>query len=351
MKLLIVTRKVDIHDERMGFFVPWLNEFAKHVEKLQVISIQEGSSEGLAENIVLHSIGGNKIKKFFTYKKLLKQLVPEVDGIFIHMMPLYANIAGPYSVKHDKKLFLWYMHRSVDKALWNTQKWVSGYITASKESFRLETPLPVHIVGHAIPAERFGRADTRSTFGSNTEISLLTTGRVAPVKHLEVLIEAVRILVTTYNLQPTLSIVGSPAVDADKKYLETLKGLVAQYGLSDRVLFLGSRTYQELPEVYHHADLFVSASDTGSLDKAVLEAMAAGVIPITSSSAFAPLFGANLEHLTFPEGDAHTLSQRIVAVYSSSSEERQAIKTYLHDLVVRDHDLSRTITNILTHYA
>jgi len=41
MKLLIITQKVDINDDVLGFMHGWIAEFAKHCEKLTVICLQK----------------------------------------------------------------------------------------------------------------------------------------------------------------------------------------------------------------------------------------------------------------------------------------------------------------------
>jgi len=42
MKLLIVTQKVDINDDVLGFFHDWIKEFAKNCEKVTVICLGKG---------------------------------------------------------------------------------------------------------------------------------------------------------------------------------------------------------------------------------------------------------------------------------------------------------------------
>ena len=48
--------------------------------------------------------------------------------------------------------------------------------------------------------------------------------------------------------------------------------------------FLGSQTQEQLREEYRRAGVFVHASETGSLDKVVLEALACGLPVITTSA-------------------------------------------------------------------
>ncbi len=50
MKLLILTQKVDINDDVLGFFHRWILEFAKHYEYITVIALEIGEYN-LPENV------------------------------------------------------------------------------------------------------------------------------------------------------------------------------------------------------------------------------------------------------------------------------------------------------------
>ena len=56
MKLLIITQKVDDHDDVLGFFVRWIEEFAKYVEKVTVVCLQKGTYY-LPDNVTVLSLG------------------------------------------------------------------------------------------------------------------------------------------------------------------------------------------------------------------------------------------------------------------------------------------------------
>ena len=56
MKLLIVTQTVDTDNPILGFFVRWIEEFAKHCEKIAVICLHEGEYT-LPSNVEVYEIG------------------------------------------------------------------------------------------------------------------------------------------------------------------------------------------------------------------------------------------------------------------------------------------------------
>lgn len=205
MNLLFITRKLDRRDTRTGFVFDWITELARQLAdtrrssasgntrinaekyqwgsafreadnsresagRLYVVCQELGDSSGLAGNIEIHSLGKEK-----AYGKLRQgyELIVncykfgrKADGFFCHMMPIYAIVAWLPAKLLGKKLVLWYTHKSVDTKLKLATTLVDRVLTASKESFRLNTP-KVRVVGHGIPVNKFTGADTRrsSAFG------------------------------------------------------------------------------------------------------------------------------------------------------------------------------------------
>jgi glycosyltransferase involved in cell wall biosynthesis len=108
---------------------------------------------------------------------------------------------------------------------------------------------------------------------------LLVVSRLVPHKGIHTIITAFRTLKREcrefYDLR--LAIVGSPAfTDA---YADELAILA---GGDPAILFLGRRTGGVLDVLYQHALAFVHASTSEGLPIAVLEAAAAGAIPVVS---------------------------------------------------------------------
>src|SRR3989344_6174882 len=115
MKLIFVTRKVDFVDPRTSFVFGWLNKFASELEELNVICLEKGDTTGLSKNIFVYSmgkeLGKSRFRELKNYIKHLKRLVPNSDGVFIHMHPIYAIVAWFFTRKPRKKLALWYTHK------------------------------------------------------------------------------------------------------------------------------------------------------------------------------------------------------------------------------------------------
>lgn len=355
MKLLVITRKVDVQDERMGFFVDWLNRLSYKLEKLYVICLEKGDTFGMSENIEILSMGKEKgytrLREFMRYRGYLSQTLPLVDGVFVHMNPLYANLAGLQVRRNHKKMILWYTHRSVDSALKKTEKYVDGYATASRLSFRLKTSKPVYVLGHGIPIQKFsaGQKNLKTKKLKNKNgFKILSVGRIAPSKGLETLIEAIRISNSKFQI-PNLKclIIGAPALPSDEAYLQELKDLVKKYKLEKSVKFIGPKSHYELPKYYKEADVFVNLSSTGSVDKVVLEAMVSGALILTSNEAFQDILGKLAKDFMFKSGDSQDLALRLQEIYNLPQNKYNEYSQQLQKIVEEKHNLDNLIDKII----
>src|SRR5206468_3805423 len=103
--------------------------------------------------------------------------------------------------------------------------------------------------------------------------------------------------------------------------------------------FAGSIPNRLLAPAYGAADVVVSTSRTGSVDKVVLEAMACRRPVVTCNEAFVPILGRLGPPLMFPAGDAAALADRLQALWRRPHQERQNLGDQLRAIVVRDHSL------------
>ncbi len=332
MKLLIVTQTVDKNDPILGFFHRWIEEFSKHFEKITVICLQKGSYE--LPNVEVFSLGKEegagtweRVKRFRRYTK---EHSKDYDAVFVHMNPEYILLRGWFWKRNNKKTFLWYTHKNVDLKLKIAEKLVDTIFTASKESFRLPSK-KVLVTEHGIDTDFFVPGNKERI------IPLITTGRIDPVKNLEVAIRAVS---SQENSNKT------PLVIVGKGSNEYMKGLMELDPLG-RVSFKRPVSHRVLVNDYlQQAQVFVHASETGSLDKAVLEAMSCGVIPITSSEAFTGLLNDHKDLLLFKKGDEVQLAHNINMVLNLSDQKKDALTKQLREKVVKLHSLSALIPRL-----
>ena len=130
-------------------------------------------------------------------------------------------------------------------------------------------PKRAEIIPTGIDTERFrpgGNGDAiRERYGMQNDKVALYVGRLSFEKNIDLIIDALR------YVDVKLLIAGKgPATDK-------LKETAAKLGVSDRVVFAGFVSDNELPMMYAAADVFVSASKFETQGLSVLEALACGV--------------------------------------------------------------------------
>lgn len=256
MKLLITTQALDTKDPILGFFVRWVEEFAKHVESVTVICLRKGEYT-LPENVRVFALGGgNKLTRTYKLLRGAYKFRNNYDAVFVHMNPEYLVAAGWLWRLLKKRTVLWYTHKSVDFKLRVAVRHVNAILTASKESFRLPSP-KLRVVGHGIDTSFFS-PDPSVPRGTHA----LSVGRLNPAKRHDL---AIRV---AHEAGVELHIAGD---GPERPKLEALA-----HELGARVVFLGALTQEQLRDEYRRAAYMIHTSETGSLDKVVLEALASG---------------------------------------------------------------------------
>jgi len=108
------------------------------------------------------------------------------------------------------------------------------------------------------------------------------------------------------------------------------------------VTFEGPRAMADLPAVYGSAFLHLNLSQTGSMDKTILESLACGCPTLTSNASVFPLF-ESCPDLIVPTRTPDAIGRQICRAY----EERHArSSSELRALVVGRHDLNSYVEHI-----
>jgi glycosyltransferase involved in cell wall biosynthesis len=339
MKLLIITQKVDANDDNLGFFHGWIEEFAKNCESVIVICLQKGEYE-LPANVKILSLGkpASRLKYLFNFYNYIWRERKNYDAVFVHMNPRYVVLGGLFWKFFSKKIYLWYTHKSVNMDLRIAEWFVFRIFTASPESCRLKSD-KIIITGHGIDTWKFKIPNSPPTgdLPQGDKFQIITAGRISPAKNLDVLVKTAEIL-KNKNFNFEIEIAGAPIFETDKIYFERVKKLIREAGLEEKVKFVGAIPYRNISEFYQNGDLFVNFSDTGSIDKAMLEAMASGLLVLTSNEAFKNI----LEKKYVTSKNPGEIVEKIMAL--SRSEFDFGLREY----VVKNHSLSGLIIKIIS---
>lgn len=112
------------------------------------------------------------------------------------------------------------------------------------------------------------RQSLRASWGfKDDDVVLVTASRLSLKNGIDDLIRAL-----SYLPQNFKALIAGDGEDKDKLHV-----LAEQKGLKERVVFLGSRSHDDLPAILQSSDIFVRASLSEGLGNAFLEAMAAGL--------------------------------------------------------------------------
>jgi glycosyltransferase involved in cell wall biosynthesis len=148
-------------------------------------------------------------------------------------------------------------------------------------------------------------------------IQLITTGRLIPEKHFDMLIQAIA---NISSLPLKLCIIGNGA-EKDK-----LQKLVTKLHLEDRVQLLGHKSKQEIVALLQESDIFVLPSQSETFGVAYIEALACG-LPIIATDCGGPrdIVTSN-NGLLVPINNQQALEQAIIQVSNNlSSYNKKAI--------------------------
>lgn len=140
----------------------------------------------------------------------------------------------------------------------------------------------IHIIPTGIEIERFfienidkklvQTLNKRLNF-QKRDFKIIFVGRLASEKNVEFLLNAHKKLVKKHSNIKLLVVGDGP----DK---ENYERMVKDLGIEKNVLFNGKAAWEEIPYYYHCADLFATASTTETQGLTVIEAMAAGKVPV-----------------------------------------------------------------------
>lgn len=334
MKLLIVTQALDKQDPVLGFFHAWVLEFAKHTEQLTVFALRVGEYDLPAHvTVVSLRVGGkNRLRTILIFIRELYARRASYEKVFVHMNTEYVLLGGLLWRLLGKRVVLWYTHKHVGLRLRIASLLVHRILTASPESLRLRSK-KVLVMGHGIAMPE---ASSKTALPDSV-MRIVTVGRVAPAKRVRELIRACGVL-HAKNVPFTTSIVGVPATAMDEEYAQELTQELAQAPYKEQVRFTGAVRHEDLPQVLAKADVFVNLSLTGSLDKAVLEALIMRVPVVSTNEAFESLLRP--VGLYIDSADEEVVADAIVRAHGMSIDT-------LSDTVRKTHSLSALIPAIL----
>jgi glycosyltransferase involved in cell wall biosynthesis len=345
MKLLIITQKVDINDDVLGFMHDWIAEFAKVCERVTVICLEKGEFD-LPNNVKVLSlgkeIGRSRIKYVCNFYKYIREEKDNYGKVFVHMNQQYVLLGGLFWKIWHKRISFWYAHGSVSMSLKIAERISDVIFTSTQSGFRTKSN-KVKVVGQGIDVKKFKPELKKENVGI---FRIITIGRISPVKDYETLIKAIEISVEG-GVKPEVKIIGGIGMPEQEKYLEDLKEMVKDKKLERVINFFGAVPNKNIVQYLQSSDLFVNMSYTGSLDKAILEAMACGLPVLTCNEALIDVLGKYQEMLVYSKGDYKSLAEKMTFFMNIDKSSLEKIKIDLREIVIKDHSLGGLIKKFI----
>lgn len=193
---------------------------------------------------------------------------------------------------------------------------------------------PMRIIPTGIDIKKFERPDItdemkkelREELGlSDDHVMLLSLSRISYEKNIQAIVNGLPEIFTRFPLARFV-IVG------DGPYVEKLRQLGEELGISDKIQFIGEVPNDQVAIYYKAADYFVSASTSETQGLTYTEAMAAGVPCVVEGNAYLNnLFDHESLGRTF-ETDADFASAFIEYVESGIKPDEAVLKDKLYEI-------------------
>ena len=345
MQVLMITQRVDRTDDVLGFTTRWISELASHVDFLHVLTGYVGEYD-LPDNVSVYSYGKergfSKLRRVARFERIAASMAlsGRIDVVFAHMIPDYVNASFPWFKLRGIPYVLWFAHGTTNRKIRLAHRLSTRIVTSTDAAFNLSNE-EVTRVGQGIDMNEFRPGEQESP-----RTQLLGLGRIDRVKNFDVAIDAVGRLVDE-GRDVSLRLVGEP-MRADDSYFDVLKEKTDKHGIADHVEFVGAVPHDRVVEEYQRAGVFVNPSQTGSLDKTEVEAMACGVPVLSCNDSYRDLVdnaGLNA-NLTFEQPVSAQLADRIRWILDADAETYNHISEQSREAVITRHSLKHQMERI-----
>ena len=180
----------------------------------------------------------------------------------------------------------------------------------------------LHVIPMGIDILDIPRANEED---KNSPLKILFVGRIARVRQVELILKAVKNL----SMPFLVTVVGGEEKTSSLSktgYLQELKNLCNQLGISDRIKFVGPQSPEDLPSYYESANVFVYSSLYENFAQPILEAASYGLPVISTAVGIAPEIIKNGETGFLVPGDPQAMSQALEQLQSPGFRKNLGLK-------------------------
>jgi glycosyltransferase involved in cell wall biosynthesis len=366
MRLLLVNYSMDRNSPVLAWQQRLASELARSCERVVVLTEERGDFES-AENLDVHCVPRAFCRAPLRWLELKWLMVFPValwcrrhrfDACFVHMNAAWVYRLWPCLRAFGVPTLLWYAHGTATWRLRLAHRCADRVVTSTPEGFRIPSR-KVEVIGQAIDTETFRppapAALETSRSGAQIEVTsqaratpahaeIAYVGRIAPRKRIALLVDVLAALV---ELAPQIAfrlrLVGPTLRRRDREYAGRVRDRARRLGVEERVAWDGPVASADTALVYRSAFVHLNVSQTGSMDKTVLEALACGCPVLTSNEAFRELL-APYPDLFLADERPEAIARNVLAVFQNPDRFDPVA---LRSLVVGHHDLASHVRRIL----
>jgi glycosyltransferase involved in cell wall biosynthesis len=344
MRLLVVNFEMD----RLSRTMPWSQQvvdlLAERCEQVVVLTSRLGDYRPPA-NVHVHVVPirpmgipqrfGSRWLLNFTVFRLARQY--RLEACFIHMAIAWAYRLRLAFALCRMPVLLWYAHGTVTSELRRALRSVDRVVTSTSEGFRLPSP-KVRVIGQGVDTNLFRPPAARSR-----RRELIAVTRISRRKRNDLLVDVMwAIKSRRKELTPRLRIIGAALTPDDAAYESSIRSQIASRGLADVIDLMGFLPQTSIAQIYEAAALHINVSKTGSMDKTVLEALAAGCPVLTSNEAFFTLLHAYPEFIV-QRDNPDNLAEQVLDLFDNTDRYDAAS---LRGLIQGSHDVNSYVSRV-----
>jgi glycosyltransferase involved in cell wall biosynthesis len=326
MRILLTTQSVDERDPYTSFFVGWLREFSHHFDVVHVVCLKEGEHAALPANIHVYSLGKEDGRSLLKYVSRLFRyawrLRSEYDAVFVHMNQEYVLLAGWFWKLLGKRVYLWRNHYAGSVLTDVAAAFCTKVFCTSKFSYTAKYKKAV-LMPVGVDTQMFRALPDVA----RVPRSVLFFGRLAPSKHPEMLVGALKEL-HERGERFSASFYGS-ALSHDEAFRA---GLVQHARSLPDTRFFEGVPNSEAPRIFSAHEVYVDMSPSGMYNKTLFEAAACGCIVLSASRDFGELAGER--HAAREDGS--DLAKKLSTLLTLTEEERASVRRDLRDIAEKN---------------
>lgn len=241
-------------------------------------------------------------------------------------------------------------YETLEKLLWDYFRGVFNHLhavtvpseTAAEIIRSAGIKCPVYVISNGLDLKFFdGKEVDESVYSrygiDKSKVNLVSVSRLEKEKRIDVLLKALSLIKNWKDIQ--LIIVGSG------KGEKPLRSLAKELDVSDKVVFTGAVSDEDLRGIYSVGGLFLSASEVELQGLSIMEAMAYGLPIVAARSMAVPeLVEDGVNGYLFEAGDFREAAAKIAKIISDGGLRKSMSRQSL--MLIKRHDIEKTIDRI-----